>query len=97
MQARTKTDCGARLSRIEGQVRGIARMIEEDRYCIDVLTQLRAVRAALRRVEDEVLNDHVAHCVEGAIASGDGEAARAVMQRHIDNVRTHLLERLTAL
>ncbi len=84
MQTRTKTDCGARLSRIEGQVRGIARMIEEDRYCIDVLTQLRAVRAALRRVEDEVLNDHVAHCVEGAIASGDGAEQRRKVQELLE-------------
>ena len=80
MQATTKGECGARLSRIEGQVRGIARMIDEDRYCIDVLTQLRAVRAALRRVEDEVLNDHVAHCVEGAIASGNGVEQRRKAQ-----------------
>jgi CsoR family transcriptional regulator, copper-sensing transcriptional repressor len=80
MQARTKRDCGARLRRIEGQVRGIARMIEEDRYCIDVLTQLRAVRTALRRVEDEVLNDYVAHCVEGAIASGNGAEQRRKVQ-----------------
>jgi DNA-binding FrmR family transcriptional regulator len=60
-----------RLSRIEGQVRGLARMLEEDRYCIDVVTQIGAVRAALRRVEEEILRDHVAHCVEHAIASGD--------------------------
>jgi DNA-binding FrmR family transcriptional regulator len=80
MQANTKDECGKRLKRIEGQVRGIARMIEEDRYCIDVLIQLRAARAALRRVEDEVLNDHVAHCVEGAIASGDGAEQRRKVQ-----------------
>ena len=81
MQDTTKRACGDRLKRIEGQVRGITRMIEEDRYCIDILTQLRAVRAALRRVEDEVLNDHVAHCVEGAIASGDaGEQRRKVQE-----------------
>jgi CsoR family transcriptional regulator, copper-sensing transcriptional repressor len=81
MQDTTKRDCGERLRRIEGQVRGIARMIEEDRYCIDILTQVRAVRAALRRVEDGVLNDHVAHCVEGAIASGDaGEQRRKVQE-----------------
>ena len=80
MRADTKRQCGDRLKRIEGQVRGIARMIEEDRYCIDVLTQIRAVRAALRRVEDEVLNDHVAHCVEGAIASGDGAEQRRKVQ-----------------
>ena len=60
-----------RLSRIEGQVRGLSKMVEEDRYCIDIVTQIAAVRAALRRVEEEVLHDHVAHCVEHAIASGD--------------------------
>ena len=60
-----------RLSRIEGQVRGLARMVEDDRYCIDVVTQISAVRAALRRVEEEVLRDHVAHCVEHAITSGN--------------------------
>jgi DNA-binding FrmR family transcriptional regulator len=60
-----------RLSRIEGQVRGLARMVEEDRYCIDIVTQIGAVRAALRRVEEEILREHVAHCVEHAISSGD--------------------------
>ena len=52
-------------------MRGLSRMVEEDRYCIDIVTQISAVRAALRRVEEEVLRDHVAHCVEHAIASGD--------------------------
>jgi DNA-binding FrmR family transcriptional regulator len=84
MQAKTKGECAARLGRIEGQVRGIGRMIDEDRYCIDVLTQLRAVRAALRRVEDLVLGDHVAHCVEGAIASGDGAEQRRKVQELLD-------------
>jgi DNA-binding FrmR family transcriptional regulator len=60
-----------RLSRIEGQVRGVARMVEEERYCIDVLTQLRAVRAALSRVETEMLKDHLDHCIEAAITGGD--------------------------
>jgi DNA-binding FrmR family transcriptional regulator len=60
-----------RLKRIEGQVRGLARMVEEDRYCIDIVTQIAAVRAALRKVEEEILRDHVAHCVEHAINSGD--------------------------
>lgn len=60
-----------RLHRIEGQVRGIERMVEDDRYCIDVVTQIAAVRAALARVEEEVLRDHVAHCVEHAIKSGN--------------------------
>lgn len=60
-----------RLSRIEGQVRGLAKMVEEDRYCIDIVTQIAAVRAALDRAEDEILRDHVATCVEHAISSGD--------------------------
>jgi DNA-binding FrmR family transcriptional regulator len=66
-----KASCRRRLRRIEGQVRGLTRMVDEDRYCIDVVTQIAAVRAALRRVEEEVLRDHVAHCIEGAIVSGD--------------------------
>jgi len=65
-----------RLGRLEGQVRGIARMIEEDRYCIDVLTQLRAARAAMDRVETEMLRDHLNHCIEGAIVSGDADEQR---------------------
>lgn len=60
-----------RLARIEGQVRGISRMIDEERYCIDILHQLQAVKSALARVEDAILNDHAASCVETAIASGD--------------------------
>ncbi len=80
MRDETKRGVGDRLRRVEGQVRGIARMIEEDRYCIDVLTQIRAVRAALRSVEDEVLKDHVEHCVEGAIAGGDGGEQRRMVQ-----------------
>ena len=65
-----------RLSRIEGQVRGIARMVEEDRYCIDVLTQIQAVRAALAKVETEMLQDHLGHCIEDAIVAGDKEEQR---------------------
>ena len=60
-----------RLSRVEGQVRGIGRMVQDDRYCIDILTQIQAVRAALGRVESEILKDHLGHCIEGAIVSGD--------------------------
>ena len=71
MQKAIKDSCQKRLGRIEGQVRGLAKMVEEDRYCIDIVTQISAVRAALRRVEEEVLKDHVSHCVEHAIASGD--------------------------
>ena len=76
MREQVKTSCAQRLNRIEGQVRGIARMIEQDRYCIDVLTQVQAVKAALKRVEDEILKDHVETCVEHAIASGDAEDQR---------------------
>jgi len=65
-----------RLHRIEGQVRGVARMIEEERYCIDVLTQLRAVRAALAKVEAGLLKDHLNHCIENAIVSGDAKEQR---------------------
>jgi DNA-binding FrmR family transcriptional regulator len=71
MQTETKAAVLKRLQRIEGQVRGLGRMVESDRYCIDVVTQISAVRAALRRAEEEILRDHVAHCVEHAIASGD--------------------------
>lgn len=79
-----------RLKRVEGQVRGIARMIEEDRYCIDVLTQVQAVRAALQRVESELLKDHLGHCIEGAIVSGDKEEQRRKAAELIE-----LLERTT--
>lgn len=60
-----------RLHRIGGQVAGIARMVEEDRYCIDILTQLQAIKAALSKVEDAILEDHAAHCVAEAIRSGN--------------------------
>jgi DNA-binding FrmR family transcriptional regulator len=71
MHRDSKASVRKRLSRIEGQVRGLSKMVDEDRYCIDIVTQLSAVRAALRRVEEEILRDHVAHCVEHAIASGN--------------------------
>ncbi len=81
MQKNAKAECLKRLGRIEGQVRGLSRMVEEDRYCIDVVTQLSAVRAALRRVEEEILRDHVGHCVEHAIASGNkGEQRKKVTE-----------------
>ena len=64
-----------RLHRIEGQVRGIERMVDEDRYCIDILTQVGAVKTALERLGFEILEDHVSHCVRGALASGDADAA----------------------
>ena len=76
MQNEAKVAVQKRLNRIEGQVRGLSRMIEEDRYCIDIVTQISAVRAALRRAEEEILRDHVSHCVEHAIASGDKKDQR---------------------
>jgi CsoR family transcriptional regulator, copper-sensing transcriptional repressor len=84
MRNEVKQTCLKRLGRIEGQVRGLARMVEEDRYCIDVVTQISAVRAALRRVEEEVLRDHVAHCVDHAIASGDREEQRRKVAELMD-------------
>ncbi len=71
MNRNSKTSTLKRLKRIEGQVRGLARMVEADRYCIDIVTQIAAVRAALRRAEEEILREHVSHCVEHAISSGD--------------------------
>jgi DNA-binding FrmR family transcriptional regulator len=65
-----------RLNRIEGQVRGIARMVDEDRYCIDIMTQLQAVKAALSKVETELMREHIDHCVAAAIRSGDPEEQR---------------------
>ena len=64
-----------RLHRIEGQVRGIERMVEDERYCIDILTQIGAVTTALESVAFKILDDHVGHCVSGALASGDAEVA----------------------
>jgi DNA-binding FrmR family transcriptional regulator len=65
-----------RLRRIEGQVRGVSKMIEEDRYCLDVLTQIRAARAAMARVESNLLKDHLNHCIEHAIISGNAAEQR---------------------
>jgi DNA-binding FrmR family transcriptional regulator len=81
-------DCLSRLSRIQGQVGGIARMIEEERYCVDILNQMRAIKAALNRVETEILKDHADHCVAEAIKSGN-----AKKQREIFNELVELLER----
>ena len=77
-----------RLNRIEGQVGGITRMVESDRYCIDILTQIQAVRSALTRVETELLKSHLSHCIENAIVSGDAKE-----QRKKANELIELLER----
>jgi DNA-binding FrmR family transcriptional regulator len=84
MHGDAKSTTLKRLSRIEGQVRGLARMVEEDRYCIDIVTQISAVRAALRRVEEEILRDHVSHCVEHAISSGDADEQRKKIAELMD-------------
>jgi DNA-binding FrmR family transcriptional regulator len=76
MHSEAKASVLRRLNRIEGQVKGIGRMVDENRYCIDIVTQIAAVRAALGKAEEEILRDHVAHCVEHAIESGDKEEQR---------------------
>ena len=87
MRKEAKSSSLKRLGRIEGQVRGLARMVEDDRYCIDIVTQILAVRAALRRVEEEVLSDHIAHCVDHAIKSGDRREQRKKVVELMDVVR----------
>jgi DNA-binding FrmR family transcriptional regulator len=79
-----KTKLLNRLRRIEGQVRGVTRMIEEDRYCIDILTQTQALRAALVKVETELLRNHVDHCVTGAFASGDAADQRQKIEELVE-------------
>ena len=87
MQDDTKAAVQKRFNRIEGQGRGLSKMVEEDRYCIDIVTQILAVRAALKRAEEEVLRDHVAHCVEHAINSGDKQDQRTKIAEIIDVLR----------
>ena len=76
-----------RLHRIEGQVRGIEKMVVDDRYCIDILTQLGAVATALENVGLQILDSHVKHCVAGALASGDEAEARVKADELLDAVR----------
>ncbi len=76
MQNNAKAAVLKRFKRIEGQVGGLSRMVEDGRYCIDIVTQISAVRAALRRAEEEILRDHVSHCVEHAITSGNKQDQR---------------------
>jgi DNA-binding FrmR family transcriptional regulator len=68
------------LKRIEGQVRGVSKMVEEDRYCIDVVTQIEAVRAALARVEADLLRQHLHHCVHEAMGSKDATQRERVIE-----------------
>ena len=75
-----------RLHRIEGQVRGIERMIEDERYCIDILTQISAVNTALESLAFKILDDHVGHCVSGALAAGDPDVAQEKSRELLDAV-----------
>lgn len=84
MNHNAKSSVLKRLNRIEGQVRGLSRMVEDDRYCIDIVTQISAARAALDRVELELLQAHVAHCVEHAIASGNLAEQRKKVEELVD-------------
>ena len=72
--AMNKKDLQTRLRRIEGQVRGLQRMVEEDKYCIDILTQLNSATAALKAVGVGLLDDHVRHCVRESLERGEGDA-----------------------
>ncbi|MGZ4348816.1 MAG: metal-sensitive transcriptional regulator [Gaiellaceae bacterium] len=76
-----------RLHRIEGQVRGIERMVEDDRYCIDILTQVAAVNTALESLAFRVLDDHVNHCVSDALSSGDPKEAAAKSKELMEAVQ----------
>jgi len=86
MHEATKSEIMKRLRRIEGQVGGLARMVEDDRYCVDVLTQINAVRAALHKVEEKILRDHVSHCVADAFASGDVTEQRVKVEELITTI-----------
>ena len=85
--ARDKQSLATRLHRIEGQVRGIERMIDEDRYCVDILTQIAAVRTALEQVGARLLEGHVNHCIATAIASGDEASANAKSAEMLEAVQ----------
>jgi DNA-binding FrmR family transcriptional regulator len=76
-----------RLHRIEGQVRGVERMVEEDRYCIDILTQIAAVNTALESLAFQILDEHVRHCVAGALTSGDEADAREKTKELLEAVQ----------
>lgn len=86
-----KAGLGRRLNRIEGQVRGLSAMVEDDRYCIDIVTQIRAAKAALAAVEAELLKAHIGHCITAAVESGDHGEAQAKLDELLS-----LLPRLTS-
>lgn len=84
MKPETRQSIENRLARVEGQVRGLTAMVREDRYCMDVITQIRAARAALAKVEQNILADHLSTCVESAILSGDPEEQRKKIAELVD-------------
>ena len=86
MREATKRAVTGRLKRIAGQVGGLLRMVDEDRYCVEVLTQIEAVRAALHKVGEQVLRDHVSHCVAGAFASGDAGDQRDKIEELVTTI-----------
>lgn len=86
MKHANHSDQVGRLRRIEGQVKGILRMVEEERYCMDILTQLRAARAALGKVEEQVLREHVEHCVVQAVQGEDPMERQAKIDELLDVV-----------
>lgn len=86
MQEAAKRSVAARLKRIEGQVGGVLRMVAEDRYCVDLLTQISAIRAALHKVEGEILRDHVSHCVAGAFTAGDPLDQRRKVEELVETI-----------
>ncbi|MDQ2737982.1 MAG: metal-sensitive transcriptional regulator [Actinomycetota bacterium] len=81
----TRSDYIKRLSRVEGQVRGLSRMVEEDKYCIDILTQVSAATKALQSVAIKLLEDHMAHCIADAVAQG-GDTADAKVKEASDAI-----------
>jgi DNA-binding FrmR family transcriptional regulator len=85
--AKDKEALVKRLHRIEGQVRGIERMVEDDRYCIDILTQISAVNTALESLAFKILDEHVKHCVAGALTSGDEREAQAKTEELLEAVQ----------
>lgn len=76
----SKDNYAKRLRRIEGQIRGIARMIDEEKYCIDILTQISAVNSALQSVALGLLDEHLSHCVSHAVAEGGADADRKLAE-----------------
>lgn len=82
----TKKSVSTRLRKVEGQVSGLLRMVGDDRYCVDILTQISAIRAALNKVEGEILRDHLTHCVADAFASGDPIDQRHKVEELVDTI-----------